>query len=54
LEKGEEVEVENYAATVTDADERSVREVRFCRLAGTKGAGEKMRREMEREREIEH
>ncbi len=31
-EKGEKVRVENYEALVTDADERSVREVRFCRV----------------------
>jgi CBS domain containing-hemolysin-like protein len=33
--KGEKIEVENYVATITDADDRSVREVRFCRVAKT-------------------
>ncbi len=32
-EKGEKVRVDNYEAIVTDADERSVREVKFCRVA---------------------
>ncbi|NOX98124.1 MAG: HlyC/CorC family transporter [Verrucomicrobia bacterium] len=33
-EQGERVRVENYEAIVTDADDRSVREVKFCRVAG--------------------